>query len=46
MPAPDGPFAYFRKFREGGQHAMYCRMPRDGGEVQIVLDGDELAAGA
>jgi oligopeptidase B len=44
VPAPDGPFAYFRKFREGGQHAMYCRMPRDGGETQVILDGDQLAA--
>jgi oligopeptidase B len=44
VPAPDGPFAYFRKFREGGQHEMYGRMPRDGGEAEIVLDGDALAA--
>ncbi len=43
VPSPDGPFAYFRKFREGGQHEMFCRMPRDGGEAHIVLDGDELA---
>ena len=45
VPAPDGPFAYLRKFREGGQHEMFGRMPRDGGEIEIVLDGDELAAG-
>jgi oligopeptidase B len=45
VPAPDGPFAYLRKFREGGQHEMFGRMPRHGGEVEIVLDGDELAAG-
>jgi oligopeptidase B len=44
VPAPDGPFAYFRKFREGGQHAMFGRMPRDGGEIEIVLDGDKLAS--
>jgi oligopeptidase B len=43
VPSPDGPFAYMRKFREGGQHEMYGRMPRDGGEIEIVLDGDELA---
>jgi oligopeptidase B len=43
VPSPDGPFAYFRKFREGGQHEMYGRMPRDGGAEEIVLDGDELA---
>ena len=44
VPSPDGPFAYFRKFREGGQHELFARMPRDGGESEIVLDGDELAA--
>jgi oligopeptidase B len=43
VPSPDGPFAYFRKFREGGQHEMFGRMPRDGGEAQFVLDGDALA---
>jgi oligopeptidase B len=43
VPAPDGPFAYLRKFREGGQHEQFGRMPRNGGEVEIVLDGDLLA---
>ncbi len=33
-----------RKFRDGGQHEMFGRMPRDGGETEIVLDGDALAA--
>ncbi|WP_041801476.1 S9 family peptidase [Rhodopseudomonas palustris] len=45
VPSPDGAYAYFRKFREGGQHPMYCRTPRDGGEVVTILDGDQLAAG-
>jgi oligopeptidase B len=44
VPAPDGPFAYMRKFREGGQHELFGRSPRDGGDAQIVLDGDDLAA--
>ena len=44
VPAPDGPFAYLRKFREGGQHELFGRTPRDGGDVNIVLDGDALAA--
>jgi oligopeptidase B len=44
VPAPDGPFAYMGKFREGGQHELYGRMPRDGGDVEIILDGDALAA--
>lgn len=44
VPSPDGPFAYFRKFREGGQHEIFARMPRDGGDATTVLDGDALAA--
>jgi oligopeptidase B len=43
VPSPDGPYAYFRKYREGGQHELYCRMPRDGGPESIALDGDALA---
>jgi oligopeptidase B len=44
VPSPDGGYAYMRKFRDGGQHEMFGRMPRDGGEAEIVLDGDALAA--
>ena len=44
VPAPDGPFAYLRKFRDGGQHEMFGRMPRNGGKTEIILDGDQLAA--
>jgi oligopeptidase B len=44
VPSPDGAYAYLRKFREGGQHEQFGRMPRDGGDIQIVLDGDQLAA--
>jgi oligopeptidase B len=44
VPAPDGAYAYLRKFRDGGEHEMFGRRPRDGGEIEIVLDGDELAA--
>jgi oligopeptidase B len=43
VPSPDGAFAYFAKFREGGQHEMFGRMSRNGGEEKIVLDGDALA---
>ncbi|WP_020697788.1 S9 family peptidase [Reyranella massiliensis] len=43
VPTPDGPFAYLWKFREGGQHEQIGRTPRNGGEMQTVLDGDALA---
>src|ERR1700676_3361462 len=45
MPSPAGAYAYLRKFREGGQHELFGSMPRGGGEVEIVLDGDRLAEG-
>jgi oligopeptidase B len=45
VPTPDGPFAYFRSYAEGGQHPKICREPRDGGEVEVLLDADALAAG-
>jgi len=44
VPSPDGPYAYFRKFREGGQHEIFARTARDGGNEAIVLDGDALAS--
>jgi oligopeptidase B len=45
VPSPDGPYAYFTRFREGGQHPIICRQPRDGGAEEVLLDGDALAAG-
>ncbi len=41
----DGPFAYFEHYREGGQHPVVCRRPRDGGPAEVLLDGDALAQG-
>jgi oligopeptidase B len=43
VPAPDGPFAYFHKYNEGGQHEQIGRQPRNGGEARFLIDGDELA---
>ena len=45
VPSPDGPHAYYVRYREGGQHPIICREPRDGGSEQVLLDGDALAAG-
>jgi oligopeptidase B len=44
-PWPDGPFAYYERWREGGEHPLYCRTTRDGGDESILLDGDALAEG-
>jgi oligopeptidase B len=45
VPQPDGPFAYYRRFRRGGEHALVCRRPLAGGREQILLDVPALAAG-
>jgi len=45
VPSPDGPYAYYVRYREGGQHPIVCRQPRDGGAEEAFLDGDALAAG-
>ena len=45
VPSPDGPYAYYVRYREGGQHPILCRQPRDGGDERELLDGDALAAG-
>jgi oligopeptidase B len=45
VPWPDGPYEYFVRFREGGQHELVCRRPRAGGDEAILLDGDLLAKG-
>ena len=45
VPVPDGPFSYYSRYREGGQHDLLCRVPRGGGDEHIMLDGDALAEG-
>src|ERR1700738_332948 len=57
VPAPDGPYAYYVRYREQGQHPLVCREPRNSPdfdstraadikrEEQVLLDGDELARG-
>jgi oligopeptidase B len=44
-PQADGPWAYYTRYRPGGQHRIVCRRPRDGGDEETMLDGDALAAG-
>ena len=45
VPSPDGPFAYYVSYITGGQHPRFCRQPRDGGEEQILIDGNAMAEG-
>lgn len=45
VPAPDGAYAYYVRYAEGGQHPKFCRIPSGGGAESILLDGDAEAAG-
>jgi oligopeptidase B len=57
VPAPDGPYSYYMRYREEGQHPLVCRAPRNSLQSdwmqapdlkrgeQVLLDGDELARG-
>ncbi len=45
VPMPDGPWSYFRRYVEGGQHPLICRLPRQGGDEQVLLDGNRMAEG-
>ena len=45
VPMKDGPYAYGSSFKKGGEQPRYFRTPRDGGEQDIILDGDKEAEG-
>ncbi|ADM09062.1 peptidase S9, prolyl oligopeptidase [Parvularcula bermudensis HTCC2503] len=40
VPMPDGPYAYYVRYREGGDYPVYARRPRDGGDEDVIYDGD------
>ncbi len=42
VPVEDGPFAYYERYRDGGEHELICRSPRTGGAETILVDGDAL----
>src|SRR5690606_18250749 len=46
VPAPDGPWEYYTRYRTGDQHPLFSRRPRGrtDGEV-VLLDANELAQG-
>jgi len=48
VPAPDGGWAYYTRYEEGGQYPILCRRPSDdadGAREQILLDGNREAEG-
>jgi protease II len=56
-PDPDGPYAYYVRYRKEGQHPLLCREPRNSlhlssmqaadvkPEEQLLIDGDALERG-
>ncbi|WP_112663127.1 S9 family peptidase [Microvirga flavescens] len=45
VPENDGAYAYFTRYRDGGQHPIVCRSARGGGEDTVLLDGDKEGEG-
>ncbi len=45
VPSPDGDFEYFASYVTGGQYPRVMRQLRRTGDVSIILDGNEEAAG-
>ncbi|MCK9553752.1 MAG: S9 family peptidase, partial [Aquamicrobium sp.] len=45
VPMKDGPYAYGSSYRLGGQQPRYFRKPAEGGDEEILLDGDHEAEG-
>jgi len=45
VPAPDGDFTYYTRYVTGGQHPVFCRRLRRGGEEEILVDGNALSEG-
>jgi oligopeptidase B len=57
VPKPDGPYAYYARYRKDGQHPLLCRESRSSPHIpstqmadvkpqeQLLLDGDALAQG-
>jgi len=46
VPAPDGPWEYYRRFETGAQHPIYARRPRGSeGPEQVLINVDEQARG-
>ena len=45
VPAPDGAYAYAKRYVTGGEHPKFVRTPRHGGPQTVLLDGDAEAAG-
>ncbi len=46
VPARDGDWKYWTKYREGGEYPIFVRAPATGGGEQVLFDGDKEGEGA
>ena len=46
VPMKDGAWAYWTRYREGGEYPVFVRAPAGGGEETILFDGDKESEGA
>ncbi|MEO1135481.1 MAG: S9 family peptidase [Pseudomonadota bacterium] len=46
VPARDGEWRYWTKFREGGEYPTFVRAPVGGGDEQVLFDGDKERGGS
>ena len=47
VPARDGPYAYYHRYRAGGQHPLYCRRAEAAPAAEeVLLDGDHESDGS
>jgi len=46
VPARDGAWKYWTKFRDGGEYPVFMRAAADGDEEQVLYDGDAESEGA
>ena len=46
VPAKDGDWKYWVKFREGGEYPIFVRAPATGGDEQVLFDGDKEGKGS
>src|SRR5438270_6338124 len=40
VPDPDGPYAYYMRYREAGQHPLVCREPRNSSHFRCMEPAD------
>ena len=45
VPSPDGPWAYGARYVMGGEQPIHFRLPREGGDEQVLINGDKEAEG-